>query len=407
MLNKYISQILIILTSLLALSCSSKKVNPGKSIDQMNWQEIVQQAQGQTVNLMMWQGDQNINQYMNQYVKPRLKEKYDINLEIAGGQGSTIASILRSELDAGVEQSELDMMWINGETFYQLRQLDALYGPFTSKLPNSKYVDYDDPFIKYDFQQKIDGYECPWGNVQFVLIYNSRHVEHPPRDMQELAKFVKRYPGKFTTSNDFTGMTLLKSFLVELAGPHTLDGSFNPDLYATYSSLLWKYLNRIKSDFWKQGETFPSGVAQMHQLYANGELYITMSNNDAEVDNKVEDGLFPKSSRGYVLDHGTIRNSHYMGIAKYAVHKAAAMVVANFLISPEAQYQKLKPDVWGDGTVLNTGSLPGNWPEKFRQISKHKRAPSKEVLHKHDLQELAPEYMIHLYEDFRTHVIQH
>lgn len=406
MQHKFSYHIVLVSINLLLVACNSKTDQPESPVNKMGWADIVRQAEGSTVNLMMWQGDQNINQYMNQYVKPRLKKKYDINLEIAGGQGSTIVSILRSELDAGEKESELDMMWINGETFYQLRQLNALYGPFTSKLPNSKYVDYDDPFIKYDFQQKIDGYECPWGNVQFVLIYDSQHVEHPPRNMEQLAQFVKQYPGKFTISNDFTGMTILKSFLIELAGPKTLDGSFDPDLYATYSSRLWKYLNRIKSDFWKQGETFPSGVAQMHQLYANGELYITMSNNDAEVDNKVEDGLFPESSRGYVLDHGTIRNSHYMGIAKYATHKAAAMVVANFLISPEAQFQKLKPEVWGDGTILNISSLPGEWPEKFRKISKHKRAPSKEVLHKHDLQELAPEYMIHLYEDFRTHVIQ-
>ena len=73
------------------------------------------------------------------------------------------------------------MVWINGETFYQLRQIDALFGPFTDKLPNSQYIDFDNPFIGIDFQQPVDGYEAPWGNVQFALIYDTTRVANPPR----------------------------------------------------------------------------------------------------------------------------------------------------------------------------------------------------------------------------------
>lgn len=64
----------------------------------------------------------------------------------------------------------------------------------------------------------------------------------------------------------------------------------------------------------------------MHQLFASGELDFTMSNNDGEVDNKVIQGLLPKTSRAYVLDGGTIQNSHYIGITARSAHKAAAMV---------------------------------------------------------------------------------
>jgi hypothetical protein len=37
---------------------------------------------------------------------------------------------------------------------------------------------------------------------------------------------------------------------------------------------------------------FPENVAQVHQLFSNGELWFTMSNNDAEVDSKIAEGLF-------------------------------------------------------------------------------------------------------------------
>ena len=55
---------------------------------------------------------------------------------------------------------------------------------------------------------------------------------------------------------------------------------------------MWAYLNRIKPYLWKEGKTFPSTLATMHQMFANGELYFTMSNNDCEVDNKIAQGTF-------------------------------------------------------------------------------------------------------------------
>ena len=131
-----------------------------------------------------------------------------------------------------------------------------------------------------------------------------------------------------------------------------------------------------------------------------------MSNNHAEADNKVAEGLFPQSSRAYVLESGTIRNSHYLGIPVHSEHKAAAMVVANFLISPESQWQKSKPSVWGDGTVLERSELSADWRQKFREVSDLDHAPPADTLRKHALRELAPEYMMRLYEDFRQHVVQ-
>ena len=400
---KSLLQYLLICLLLIACSSSTKQQD---DLKKLSWQQIIQRAQGQTVNMMMWQGDPNINNYMQNYVAPTVKEQYGVDLEVASGQGSTIVSILMSELEAGKSESELDLVWINGETFYQLRQINALYGPFVSQLPNAQYLDLENPFIKYDFQQPINGYEVPWGNVQFAMIYDSTRVQNPPQNRQELAQYVKRYPGTFTIPNDFTGMTFLKSLLISFAEPGTLSGEFDKQAYQKYSSQLWKYFNRIKPYFWKEGATFPSSVSSMHQLFVNGELNFTMSNNEAEIDNKMLEGLFPKTARAYLLEPGTIQNSHYVGIPANSAHKAGAMVVSNFLISPEAQYRKARPDIWGDGTVLARPTLPDRWASKFNHIPKRRYTPSEDSLQSHALRELAPEYMIRLYEDFRTEVIQ-
>ena len=162
----------------------------------------------------MWQGSPYVNDYINNYVIPEVKERYNINLEILSGQGNQIVSTLLTEIEAGKEVSEVDMAWINGETFYQLRQIDALYGPFTDRLPSVEYVDFENPFIKYDFQKGVNGYEAPWSLTQWVMLYNTAKLDDPPQTMQQLEAYVKANPGTFTIPNEFVGMTFLKSLLV-------------------------------------------------------------------------------------------------------------------------------------------------------------------------------------------------
>lgn len=398
---------LLFITCFSLVSCStspspSQQPNPLE----MTWEETLTQAKGTTVNLMMWQGDPLINAYMQNYVIPNLKEKQDITLRISSGQGNNIVQLLMAEMQAQKQSSEIDLMWINGETFYQLRQIDGLFGPFTDKLPNAQFIDFQNAFINTDFQQPVGGYECPWGNVQMAIIYNSEKVPNPPKNRVELEAFVKANPGKFTFDNQFTGLTFLKALLIDIAGgAQELNGKFDETKYTKYSAELWTYLKKIQPYLWKQGKTFPEGVAQMHQLFANSELWFTMSNNDCEVDNKVLEGLFQNTSRSYVPDFGSIQNSHYMGIPKLSGNKAAAMVVCNFLISPEAQYQKQDPQVWGDGTILDLNKLSNEWKTKFENLPNRKYAPKRSEIQPKALMELAPEYMIRLAEDFRKNII--
>ena len=377
------------------------------NIVNLSWEQIEEKARGTTVNLMMWAGDPLINAYMQDYVRPALEAQYGIKLEIASGQGSTIVQNLMAELQAGVAESELDLVWINGETFYQLRQLDALFGPWTDKLPNARYIDFENPFIGTDFQQAVDGYECPWGNVQMALIYDTLKVAAPPQNRVELLQFAKVNPGRFTFDNQFTGLTFLKVLLTDIAGgPGALNGPFDEEKYRAYSSQLWDYLRALKPYLWREGLTFPEGVAPMHQMFANGELFFSMSINDCEVDNKILQGVFPETARAYVWEAGTIQNSHYMGISQRSSNKAAAMVVCNFLISPEAQYKKQDPAVWGDGTVLDMEKVPEEWREKFRTLPTRRYAPAREEIQDKAMMELAPEYMIRLAEDFRKQIVQ-
>ncbi|WP_111672778.1 ABC transporter substrate-binding protein [Algoriphagus litoralis] len=385
--------------------CSNQRST--QQIDLHDWSSIDSLSRNTTVHFMMWQGSPAVNKYINSFLIPEVKKRFGIDLKISGGQGPEIVQLLMGEKQAGVTSGQLDIVWINGETFFQLRQIDGLWGPFAEQLPNSQYIDFDDPYIGIDFQQPINGMEAPWGNTQFALIYDSIKLPSPPKTLDELSRFVKSQPGTFTISNDFSGMSMLKSMLAEFGGsPGSLNGSFDEQKYQTLSTQLWDWINAHKQYFWKKGETFPREHTKMDQMFAAGELLISYGFNEGGIEDKVLQGLFPSSTRGYAWKNGTVHNSNYLGITYNSPNRAGALQVINFMLSPEAQLVKMDVKGMNSNTVLEIHRLPEEWRQKFEQATKRQYGPTIHSLEPYSIQEPAPEYMLRLFEDFRKYVIE-
>lgn len=395
----------ILATVLVAAACSGKQEITTELPDHLDWPAIEAMARGQTLRFAMWTGDPAINRHIGDFIAPRLRDK-GIALQVVPGHND-IASRLLSEIEAGQAVSQLDLVWINGENFHKLRQMAALAGPFTARLPNEQYIDWDNPLITKDFQQPVAGYEAPWGTTQLLLIADSARVGDPPRTPTALADWIHAHPGRFTFDVGFTGLSFLKSLMYAYASsPRELDGPFDAAVYARLKARVFAWISAVRADLWRGGETFPKDVAQLHQLFANGELDFTMSFNDGEVDNKVANGAFPATARAYALSTGMVANSHYLGVVARSPHQAAALVAINELISPQAQLEKLKPEVWGDGTVLAVARLPEPWRARFAAASARQRTPSRADLAVIARPEPAAELMIRLDQDFRDEILR-
>ena len=61
--------------------------------------------------------------------------------------------------------------------------------------------------------------------------------------------------------------------------------------------------------------------------------------------------------RTYIHDGGTLANVHFLAIPFNANAPDAARVVADFMLSPEAQIRKADARIWGDPTVLSMARL--------------------------------------------------
>lgn len=398
---------LLFILAISFMGCNNDTTNSKQDFSGKSWEQIVKDADGTAATLMLYMGAKDGTSYMNEYVIPELKARYNITLQLVPGQGKDILASILSEKEAGKAIGQTDLCWINGETFYQLRQIDGLYGPYNDLLPNFKNVDMGNPIIHYDFQEDISGYETPWSMANFSLQYDTTRTPLPPHTMQEFEAYWTAHPGKFTIPADFSGYTLLKTWLIELAGgSKALDGKFDAKKYEKYGSELWAFINKNKKYFWKNGETFPASNTIVSQMFANGELDFGMSFSSSDIDIKIRDGIYPNTTRPLIPSVGSIQNASYIGIPFNSGKIETALVIINFLISAEAQAKKATLEYTGSRTVLNLAALAAADQKKFDTLAGMRYAIPHATLAARAIGEPAPDYMIRVADDFRKEVIE-
>lgn len=350
------------------------------------------------VTIYMWGGSDSINEYMDKWVAPKLKDEKGIILKrVPVSTPKDIINKLIIEKQVNKKNGSADIIWMNGENFKLAKENEVLYGPFTQKLPNfQKYIDKDSNEVKYDFGEETNGMEAPWGKVQFVYIYDSDKIKDPPKSFEELLKWVKKNPGKFTypSAMDFTGSAFIRQAFFETCGGYDrylkpmdenfIDGASGP---------LWKYLNDIKPYLWQQGKTYPESLAKLDQLYASGEVWMTMGYDEARTHSEIKKGTFTTSTKTMVFDSGTLANTHFLAIPYNSPNKDGAEEVINYLLSPEAQIAKFNPQNWGDGLALDFSKLSEEYKNQINAIDRGETTMSINELESHRVPEIEASYV--------------
>lgn len=338
-----------------------------------DWQATLAEARGQTVYFHAWGGSQPINDYIA-WVGERVAADYGVTLrQVKLADTAAAVSQVLAEKSAGRDSDgTVDLLWINGENFAAMKRQELLYGPFVNELPNAQLVDIEGkPTTIVDFTIPTDGFESPWGMAQFVLLYDSATVPEPPRSMAALLAWAERNPGRFTYPQPpaFLGSTFLKQALYAFVGdPDRLLQPATEDDVAAAAGPLWAFLDELHPLLWREGKVFPGDGPALLQLLGDGEISIGLSFDPTEAAAGIAKGRLPESVRVYTFPSGTIANTHFVAIPYNASAKAGALVVANFLLSPEAQARKEDPRVWGSMTVLDLARLSPEERARFDAV---------------------------------------
>ncbi len=357
------------------LSACGGAVTPTEEVNYADWDSVVAAADGQTVNWFMWGGADNINAWVNGPIAETLKADYNVTLNMVpiNDTAEAVNKVL-GEKEAGQDtEGSVDMVWINGENFRTMRQGDLLFGGWSESLPNYAFVDATDPSVLNDFGYPVEGYESPYGKAQFVMIYDTANVDAAPTTISDLVEWIKANPGKFTypAAPDFIGSAFIRHVCYDATGGYEqFLGDFDQALFDEKFGACWDLLNEIEPFLWREGE-YPESDARMKELLANGEVHFDMDYNPGSAGNLIEDGVYPDTVRTFVFETGTLANTHFVGIPYNSPNKAAAMVLANVLLSPDAQLQKADPAIWGDLPVLNPALLSEEDAAAFDALPRH------------------------------------
>jgi len=407
---------ILVALGLVAAACSTGRVAEADLPDPSNWAEVVAEAEGQTVNLFMWGGSSQINRFVDTVYAPRLKDDFDITLNrIPVADTVDAINTILSELQGGrLRGGSVDLVWINGENFLTLSQADAVLSGWATRIPNARLVDWDSPEINQDFGLAVNGAESPLGSAQFQFVYDSARidVEELPGSYAELRDWIEAHPGRFTypAPPDFHGSRFVKQAFYELTGGVTpWLGEFDEKAYDAASIRLWEYLQGIGPFLWREGTTYPQSLADLNSLFANGEVDFTFTQLPAGIAADIDSGVLPATARPFVLDTGTIGDSHYLAIPTNAAHPHAAMVVANLVLEPDLQAAKLDPaNGWGDGLAVSLSRLDAAQQSVIARVTSSfgEFSVPASLLEAVRLPEISAEYTLALERDWDRYVRQ-
>jgi putative thiamine transport system substrate-binding protein len=362
--------------TIIALLCAllAAAATRATAADIADWASVEREARGQTVYFNAWGGAQNINDYIL-WAAGKLEKRYGIDLVHVklDDTASAVSKVLAEKAAGKHRDGSVDLIWINGENFASMKRHGLLLAPgWADRLPNWRFVDFENkPTITSDFTEPVEGLEAPWGMAKLVFFHDSARTADMPHSFAELVEWTQANPGRFTypAPPDFIGSSFLKQALIEtVADPAVLQEPAQEKVFAVATKPLFEKLDRMHPNLWRAGRTFPKNKEKLRRLLADNEIDIAFAFSPSEASNAIANGELPDTVRSFVFDGGTIGNTHFLAIPYNATSKAGALVVANFLMSPEAQRRKLDPKIWGDPTVLSIGKLDEADRASFNEV---------------------------------------
>ncbi|MFN0090048.1 MAG: ABC transporter substrate-binding protein [Acidimicrobiales bacterium] len=348
----------LVVGGLVAAGCSSSgdggpstpDGEAASALDVSDWDAVLADARGETVNWYLWGGSESINRFVDETYSPVLQEQFGITLNrVPVADTVDAVNQVLAERSAGQEQGAVDVIWINGENFSTLADAGLLLDGWARRLPNASLVDWDNPAVARDFGVDVGDLESPWSSAQFQLVYDSDRMTAAelPRSYAVLRDWACANPGRFTYiapgPGGFQGTRFVKGALYELAGS---DGwqSFDQARWDAAAPRLWSYLEDLAPCLWRNGETYPSDENELHRLFANDEVDFTITQAAVGPGALIEEGLVPSTAKAFVFDANSIGDFNYLAIPSNASNKAAALVLANLVLEPEMQARQILPE---------------------------------------------------------------
>lgn len=377
--NSWATQLssIVLMTSLGFLS----QMTHATSTSTPQWQQTIDQGAGDTVYWHAWGGDVRTNDFIT-WVGEQTEILYDVKVKQVklSSTSEAVTQVLAEKAAGQNTNGAVDMIWINGANFLAMKEQELLHGPFVTDLPNSKYLNLGpNAPATVDFTEAVAGLEVPWRLARFVFIVDSKRVAQVPLSMAQMLTWAKANPGRLThpVVSNFMGTTFLKQALIELTPDVSLlQQPATEQSFIAATAPLWRWYDEIKPYLWRAGKNFPENESIQQQMLSDGAIDIAMAFDPAAAAAGIASGLLPKSARVFVPSQGSLGNVSFVAIPYNASHRAAAKLVANFLLQPETQARMQNINVLGSFSVLDPTQFNETQAQVFADLPTSEALPT-------------------------------
>ena len=167
-------------------------------------------ATAQTVLNVVSAGDQNMVDYINDYLGPKFEAMNPgVKVRAAGtgpgdGGSQKIYEKLDAQSKAGTAAWDVDVAVVHQKAAGVMVN-DKLLSAYRSQVSTDKLVSRDT--AKNSLGANVDGYVLPMFHSQIALAYNPALVKNPPKTYAELADWVAKNPKQFGYNGIKGGMS--------------------------------------------------------------------------------------------------------------------------------------------------------------------------------------------------------
>jgi len=381
-----ISILLLIVVTLVA-GCQQAEIIDNPSITSKEWNLFLESAAGTNVTLYYTTSDENIETWLTRSIVPGVLTNHNINLELIRKPMSEVIEKLRSQKINEIPTGSIDLIYIDDDSFKDMKTSELLYGPFLEKIPNY-YANINPEDYEFIYEQgvKTDGHYVPVSRDQLMFIYDEDMILEPPSTMDTFVETLRTAPGQFSfpLPPEKSGVLFMETFIAAYVDYEVLyetvptRAAIEPLIKPAMDALA-----KLKPKLWKEGAVFPSDEDQLDQLFYEGKVSFSLSTDTNKASRLAKAELYPYAARAFVFDDGTAGTNDGVVIAHSAPNKSGAMIVANYMISAEAQAYKYAPSKGGSVPVVDTSRMSAEEAKKIKGVTVKRSDMKQEMLNSH------------------------
>ncbi|TWF52745.1 extracellular solute-binding protein [Neorhizobium alkalisoli] len=320
-------------------------------------------------------GDQNMVDYINQYLGPLFEKAYPGNTVRAVGTGpgdagsQKILERFDAQSAAKSDKWDIDVAVVH-EKFVGPMVTKNYLDKYRSDIDTGKLVTRDN--AKMALGTDVDGYVMPMFNSQTAIAYNPDLVPNPPKSYAELVEWAKAHPKQFGYNGikgGASGVSFVMGWIYAFGGGDAnmlMNGPFKEE-----ETKKWDAAFKSLADFTKNATLTPGNAGTL-DLLARGEIAMGPVWVDMFYSWKAS-GQLPPSMKLVLPAPGMPGQPMHYVMPEKTAHKDLAEKFIAFATSPKIQAEGIvKRFNWYpgiDATNVKPELDDATWNKLFVDIS--------------------------------------